>query len=281
LIDFEYKDEGQFSRGERMKHMKMVKNYVLGLVMMLVIGHGSAQVIEEANTINSVAQKQYKNIIFDLGGVLVEWDPVKFVKEIFDDNHALRDKMLGILSQEDSKNRLNQLWVEMDRGVADFTQIAQKLAQEFGFVAADVERYINQVYQNHVIRIEKGFEILEQVKKAGYKVYVLSNFGIQGFNLIEEKYGISYYFDGITLSSWVKYIKPEKEIYDCLLENHNLKAQECLFIDDAPCNIQAAQQQGIDSILCSDHEFVQQELIRLGIIKLLEIESLVEEAVQV
>lgn len=259
----------------------MIKNYVFRIVMMLVIVHSAVQANEIKKSESATTQKKYKNIIFDLGGVLVDWNPVKFINQIFDSNHVIRDKMLAIFAQEESKNRFTQLWVEMDRGTANFVQTAQKIAQEFGFVAADVEGYINQVYQHQMLRLEKGFEILEQVRKAGYKTYVLSNFGIEGFNFIEEKYGISYYFDGITLSSWVNYIKPEKEIYECLLENHKLNAQECLFIDDVLCNIKAAQQQGIDGILCSDHEFVHQELIRLGVLKPLEAEQSPKEAVQV
>lgn len=258
----------------------MVKNFIFRIIIMLIVGNSLLHATKEENDVTLPFQKHYKNIIFDLGGVLVEWNPIKFINQIFGENVPVHQKMLHIFSSDDTRNRLTPLWIEMDRGTSTIAQAAQKISQEFTLDKNDVEHFIQQVFSRCMARIDKGFYILEEVKKAGYKVYALSNFSREGFDIIEQKYEISSNFDGITLSAWEKCIKPEKEIYDRLLQKHNLKAEECLFIDDMSVNVQAAMALGIDGIVCSDHDFVQQELERLGVLKSMHVQTTSEEVPQ-
>ncbi len=226
-----------------------------------MMGSVTAQVQDKA-TVPVECHAKYKNIIFDLGGVLIDWRPHEFVKRIFFDNNEIQTRFLQILENAESKSQLNKIWLEMDRGALTLAQLAQEISQKFDIPLIYTQKYIEEVY-HQMVPLEKGFEILAKVKAQGFAVYILSNFGPEWFERIDKKYDITKHFVGATISSRVGYVKPEPNIFQSLLQVHGLCPEESLFIDDMPINIEAAKSCGIDGIICSDHAYVAQELERL------------------
>lgn len=109
--------------------------------------------------------------------------------------------------------------------------------------------------------------LAQELKKAGYQIFALSNWDKESFEIARKNHQeIFDLFDGILVSGQEHIGKPAAEFYQRLLKNHNLTISDCIFIDDEPFNIKAAQELGIKSILCDKPATVMQELIEIGVL---------------
>lgn len=196
----------------------------------------------------------YKNIIFDLGAVLIRWNPKELFTTVFKDEPHTAEQLLPITKTE--------AWYNLDKGVFTPAQCAENLAHTF-----DKEKVLKCItaVPAHLIPLHEGLEILYAIKQKGYKTYILSNMG-EGSHKQIMHYDFLKEFDGSIFSYQVKLCKPDPDIYKKLLETYDLIPSECLFIDDVMANIKGAQEVGIDGILCSDHNFVLSEMRRLSIL---------------
>lgn len=117
--------------------------------------------------------------------------------------------------------------------------------------------------------IEEMVQLAQQLKKAGYKLYVLSNWETESFKILQKQNpNIFNLFDGVLISGPEKMGKPTLEFYARLIEKFKLNSKECIFIDDEPFNTQAAQKLGINSITRTDNIAVIKGLTKLGIFQL-------------
>ncbi len=181
-----------------------------------------------------------KNIISDVGKVLIEWDPER----------AFRKMGLGEAEAKAVADATinTPIWTETDRGVWP----AEKILDAF-YKAAP--QYINEVkwFWEHIDLATEQFpytkEWIRSMKKQGLNVYILSNYGEQTFKLTQN--GALDFLpltDGAIFSYTVKTIKPEPQIYKTLLERYHLVADECVFIDDCLQNVKGANAVGIHGI---------------------------------
>lgn len=112
-------------------------------------------------------------------------------------------------------------------------------------------------------------KLAEELKRSGYKIYVLSNWDPYSFARIQEKHAeLFQLFDGVMISGQEQISKPHPDFFNCLLERYCLQAQECIFIDDEPFNVEAAQKLGIKSILHKSPITTYEELISCRILEL-------------
>lgn len=180
-----------------------------------------------------------KNIISDIGNVLFEFDTAGFInknietedkEKFFDltfgsDNWRLLDK--GDLAFEDARNYFISVYPK-------YKDILNKLFN------SSLTLCLNMHHNN--------INILKEYKERGYNIYYLSNMTVETFKCLREK---TDFFDktciGGIVSAYEKIIKPNEEIYKLLLNRFNLKAEECLFIDDNFDNVNAAIKFGINS----------------------------------
>ena len=200
--------------------------------------------------------KQYKNIIFDLGAVLVNWQPKEILSSIFQNE---TDETAWQKINEDN----SQTWADFNRGLITTQDISKLFGKEYAEI-------LFKELPKYLFILEDGIEILNKVKEKGYKTYILSNFPKEVFesaNIVNnyEQYFINK-FDGAIISYNIGKIKPEPEIYQALLDKYNLNPKECLFIDDKKINIDGAKHLGIDGIVCNNHDQLNSDLIKKGII---------------
>ena len=200
--------------------------------------------------------RDYKNIIFDLGDVLVNWNPNEFLNSIFKDGQKKDWK--EFLAEEN-----NEVWGNFNRGTASKNDLITVFGEE------NTKILFDKLPKNFFL-LKKGIQILNKVKEKGYKIYILSNFPKELFEqasiIHNYKENLLNKFDGQILSSDIGSIKPEPEIYNALLETYNLNPEECLFIDDKEINIIAGEKLGIDGIVCKDHDQLENDLINKGVI---------------
>lgn len=184
-----------------------------------------------------------RNIIFDLGGVLINWRPDDYLKTFhYDPKHEeILKEVIGY----------DPVWPISDLGVyPTYKEMLEEMVKhhpeyEKEFRAFFTDAWILNVYKP----IAEGMKLFEKVRKAGYHIYVLSNFLPDAFRIIYEKYDFFRHVEGYVVSSYEGCRKPDSRIYHILLERYHLKPEESLFLDDSPTNVAAAKANNIQSFV--------------------------------
>jgi putative hydrolase of the HAD superfamily len=198
--------------------------------------------------------EKYRNIIFDLGAVLVYFDAHKIIASVFKDEQQVPYELFGAIK--------TSIWYDMDRGIKTPQEVTDLLADQydktklFKFIAA-LPTYLSP--------LDEGIALLDAVKARGFKTFVLSNLSIDCYNTV-SKYDFLKKVDGAVYSSLVKLTKPDPEIYQYLLTKYSLVPEECLFIDDLSQNIDGAKSVGIDGIVLTNHTQVKADLKKLKVL---------------
>ncbi|WP_079241248.1 HAD family hydrolase [Chryseobacterium indologenes] len=198
-----------------------------------------------------------KNIIFDFGGVLMDWNPRYYFKDYFNDNEKMEYFLENITHDE---------WnIEQDRGrsLAEGTEIQVKKFPEW-------EKEIRAFYDNWTVMLKsdipQNVEVLRKLKNTDYQLFGLTNWSEETFPYALENYDFFQIFDGkIVVSGTEKLIKPDPKIWHVLLNRYNIKAEESVFIDDNTKNIEMAQSLGFITVQVTSDTNLEQELIKLGI----------------
>jgi putative hydrolase of the HAD superfamily len=180
------------------------------------------------------------NVVFDLGGVVVTWDPDAFVASLFSDAVERRLVLDGVLGDED--------WVELDRGSLAPTQAIARAARRTGIDARRLEALFAAVPAS-LVPVPQVVRLVEELRAAGNRLYVLSNLHRATLAYLEAATDVFALFDGRVISCEVGAVKPETAIYRLLLESLALEPERTVFIDDVQANLEAAADQGIDTIL--------------------------------
>lgn len=199
---------------------------------------------------------EIKNIIFDFGDVLLDWNPRYLYEQHFEDKSEM-DYFL--------KNICNEDWNrEQDRG-RPFAEAVQILQEQFPKYHKQIAMF-NDCWGTMLRSDIPGtVEILNQVGKT-HHIFGLTNWSAEKIKVAYERYSFLKQFDGIIVSAEEKLIKPDHEIYELLLQRFGIKAEESLFIDDNPANIKAAKELGICTIQFLDPQSLRKELKRLDIL---------------
>ena len=183
-----------------------------------------------------------KNLVFDMGNVLIEWNSEKILKAITEDIH-LQD----LLRKEVFETGL---WVETDEGVKTREAVIEIVTGKLG------EDYRNEITQllrywyKYVDVFTKVQDRIIELSKSGYSIYILSNTAFTFYDLVKEGYlPATSVAKGMVLSCEEKVLKPNEKIYNILLERYNLNPHNTMFFDDLPENIWGAARCGINGFV--------------------------------
>ncbi len=198
-----------------------------------------------------------KNIIFDFGGVLMDWNPRYFYKDYFNDDEKMEFFLRNIATDE---------WnAEQDRGrsLAEGTEI---LIAKFPEWETEIRAY----YENWTTMlrsdIPENVAVLRKLEHSEYDLFGLTNWSAETFPYALENYDFFKIFDGkIVVSGTEKLIKPDPKIWEVLLERYNIKANESVFIDDNAKNIETAKNLGFVTIHITEETNLAEELRNLGV----------------
>jgi len=187
-----------------------------------------------------------RNVIFDIGRVLLEYEPFDYLNKRYDAAKAKELMELVHGSRE---------WWEADRGAEDFDSLYRIFTAKKPEWAEDIRYLLSRESMLGILTPKREtVDFLYELKAAGYKTYLLSNFSTTGFGWMDEAYPFLRDVDGRVISSHVGLNKPDPEIYKLLLNRYSLDPAEAVFIDDAPANVQAAATLGISAIQFTDIE---------------------------
>ncbi|RQM57578.1 HAD family hydrolase [Aeromonas enteropelogenes] len=193
-------------------------------------------------------------IIFDLGRVVVSWDPVGIVSSV-----------RGPLEAERLAQQLFEHpdWQEVDRGTLSLHTMARRAEPRTGLSAAD-NLAILQAVPSSLKPDPAMLTLIEELHGAGHSLYALSNMGHASIDWLEQHEDFWRFFSGKVVSARVRMMKPEPDIYRYLLVSFDLAPSDCLFIDDTPANVTAAETLGIRGMVFCDAARCRQQLVEQG-----------------
>ncbi len=191
-----------------------------------------------------------KNIIFDLGNVLIRFKPEEFVNKNIKKEY--REKFFNAVFK-------GQEWADLDRGVLEYSDAVKIFSEKIPECSSEIKKLFDNYILDVLEPIEKNIEIMKSLK-GKYKLFVLSNFHYPAFDYIFKNWEFFKYFDGKVVSGHCKLLKPEKKIYELLCLTYSLKPNECVFIDDTKANIESAEEFGINGIHLTDINILEEKL---------------------
>lgn len=193
-----------------------------------------------------------KNVVFDLGGVVVDWSPARLLEEYPGDT-----EIPVTLFQ---KGFFQEYWPEYDRGTVDQTGIVKEMSRFSKRTYAECWDFVEFI-KHSLCDIPATQLLIKELSEKGYRLFCLSNMSIEYYDYLKEREVFSY-FDGRIISALEHVIKPEKEIYELLMERYDVVPEESLFIDDLEKNIDAARQLGFNTVHFTDKEQGIKEIMR-------------------
>jgi 2-haloacid dehalogenase len=199
-------------------------------------------------------------IVFDFGGVLVDWDPHYLYRPFFNGDDAAIDRFLREIDFHEWNLRQDG-GRSFDEGVA---VLSERFPQYADLIKAYHERYEDAI----VGPIWGTVEILRALKAAGHPLYGLSNWALEKFDLVRPKYEFFSWFDDILISSTVNLVKPDPRIFELFLTRINRRAEDCVYIDDSAANAAVADRLGFTTIHFASPAQLAVELDQRGVLRL-------------
>lgn len=191
------------------------------------------------------------NLVFDLGGVVLRWDPDAIIAGVFADPKIHPNVKAGVFSHPD--------WLELDRGTLDREDAIRRATQRTGIAEAEIRKLLYSVPAS-LVAFPDTVELLYRLKAKGHPLYCLSNMHLASLEHIERAHRFWDVFDGKVFSCRLNLCKPEPAIYEHLLSAFGLKAHETLFMDDVQVNLDAAAQLGIRTLRFENAAQCEREL---------------------
>ncbi len=198
-----------------------------------------------------------RNIVFDMGGVLIRFDRDLFMER------------LGV-PEEDKRLLMREVflapeWVMMDRGTLTDQQAGEIMCRRIPERLHEAVWKLVTFWDRPILEIEGMYDLVEELKGMGYGIYLLSNASIRQHDYW-PRIPASKFFDGTLVSADVKLVKPMPEIYRKLFSTFSLNADECFFIDDSTANIEAALYVGMHgAVFFNDMARLREDLNRAGV----------------
>jgi len=197
-------------------------------------------------------------IVFDFGGVLIDWNPYYLFRRFFEDDAQKTARFLAEINF--------QAWnLQLDQGRV-FADVISEVKHRFPAHRALIQAYEERWEETLAGPIQPTVEILHELRQAGHRLYGLTNWSAETFALVRYKYEFFSWFEAIIVSGEEKLAKPDPRIFLVMLKKINQTAGECLFVDDSPANIQAARELGLQTIRFESPEQLRMALIDRGLL---------------
>lgn len=195
-----------------------------------------------------------KNIIFDVGNVLLKWDPQGVINDTFKDSEHEGQFEVAMFRIED--------WLSFDQGLVTEKEVTDLVSKKWNISHQTAQKLIQNA--KHSLQIKPGsIELLEELKYEGYRLFCLTNMSDEFFCHLEQAHDFWHHFEDITVSGRIKMLKPNPDIYEYVLKLHGIEASETVFIDDMQENVDGAQDIGMHAIQFTDAADCRSKLTHL------------------
>lgn len=196
--------------------------------------------------------KPIDTIIFDLGGVLIDWNPRYLYRKIF----QTEDEVTWFL-----ENVCTSEWNDEQDGGRSFEEATALLVERHPEWREPIEAWYGRWQETIRGPVSGTVEILEEIRgRNHYRLYALTNWSAETFPWALDNFEFLHWFEGIVVSGIEKCKKPEREIFDILTSRYLFEPHHSLFIDDNEKNIRAATELGFHTVLFTSPEELRAEL---------------------
>ena len=197
-----------------------------------------------------------KAVVFDLGGVLIDWNPRYVYRDLFGGDEEAAQHFLDTVTTQ-AWNHEQDRGRSFDEGVEILTA---KYPEHREMIAAYRDRWPDMLGGE----IEDTVDILDELRKTELGLYALTNWSAETFPVAEERFPFLEWFDGVVVSGRERMAKPEPQIFSLLLDRFGLEAASALFIDDSRPNVEAAREAGMQAVQFTSPTALRDELVTRG-----------------
>lgn len=202
--------------------------------------------------------KQFQTVIFDLGGVLIDWNPRYLYRTIFDDEKKMNDFFTDVCTSD---------WNEEQDGGRSLKDATDELVGRFPDHEQNIRAYYGRWEEMLRGPIEDTVEVLKEIREKNHtKLYALTNWSAETFPIALERFEFLHWFHGRLVSGEEKLRKPFKEIYVLLLKKFNIDPSTAIYIDDNQRNLAAPKELGMETIHFVSAEQLREDLVKLGVL---------------
>jgi len=205
-----------------------------------------------------MAQHGRSIVVFDLGGVLIDWDPRHLYRKLFAADEAAMEHFLATVCTHE--------WNRCQDAGRSFAEGARLLKAEHPDQAELIDAYGARFDEMMPGPIAGSVEILAELKERGTPLYGLTNFSAETYPPTFGRFAFLRWFDGILVSGEVQLIKPDPRIFALLIERFAIDPDRAVYIDDVAANVAAARPFGIHPIQFTDPAALRAELVALGLL---------------
>lgn len=201
--------------------------------------------------------KKIDAVVFDFGGVLIDWNPRYLYRKVFDNEQEMEWFLSEICTPE---------WNTMQDGGKRFSEATAELSAKYPEYSDKIALYYGRWEEMLGGEIDGTSSVICELKSAGMPLYGLTNWSDEAFPVAYDRYDSLKAFNGIVVSGEEKLLKPDHAIFRVLIERYGLKPDKCVFIDDNKTNVDSAAQLGFIAIHFRSASHLREELVRLGVL---------------
>lgn len=199
----------------------------------------------------------FNAIVFDFGGVLIDWKRNYLYDKIFEDKKDMQWFLENVCTEE---------WNMLQDAGVPFSETIPALQWKFPKYRDKIAMYESRWSEMVGGPIEGTVQILKEIQANNFPVYGLTNWGADTFPIVFKQFEFLRSLDGIVVSGDEKKVKPDPEIYKILIDRYQINPEKCIFIDDNFVNIESAKTLGFKTILFVSPESLRQDLLLLKIL---------------
>jgi len=203
------------------------------------------------------------NIVFDFGGVLFRWHPPSFLARVWP--HRVRNEEEGKQVAAEFFTNYGGAWGDFDQGLIDAPTVIERIVTRTDWPAAEVAQVVAAVPDE--LQLQTGtVALIEDLRRAGHRLFYLSNMPEPYADYLERSHPLHEWFESGLFSGRVKQSKPHAEIFKLATAQFGVAPETCVFLDDHPANIEAAEAQGWQALLFTDATAARLKLQALGLV---------------
>jgi 2-haloacid dehalogenase len=198
-------------------------------------------------------------VVFDLGGVLIDWNPRHLYRKLFAGDEAAMEHFLA--------NVCTSSWNSQQDAGRTFAEACASLKLHYPGHAELIDAWIERQSEMVAGAIGGTVEILAELRAHKVPLYALSNWSAETFPIVLKRFEFLHWFQGIVLSGEVRLLKPDPRIFHLFFKTHGIDPAEAVYIDDLKPNVEAATALGTHGLLFTDPASLREELVRLGLLE--------------
>ncbi|USD59617.1 HAD family phosphatase [Vibrio sp. SCSIO 43140] len=198
-----------------------------------------------------------KNVVFDVGNVIVRWSPIEIVNLTFGTQGDESKELATRIFQSET-------WLDINKGLLTEQQAKAQYQATLGLSAAECDRLFYYVKETQIL-LFGTLDLINALKQAGYRIFALTDNVNEIVAHLKQRYDFWPLFEHATISSELGFLKPSNDIYQSLLTHNDLIAEETVFLDDMPYNVEGAKKSGMHAIQFADAEQASGALRELGL----------------